>query len=433
MTLPVHRRPFAVFLSHAHVDNMLVEKMYCWLQQVAGIDVWLDSRRMDGGSSIREGLTTGIEQCRGMLILATKEAVHKGWVSYEVDVAMDERARSRGDFRVIPIRVEGACVDSIARGLTWIDMPTGTFDLATAGAILRALFPSDRHKDPRTSRDVYVSASWRMDDNASAIAVCRRLQRVGFRLIGDSKDQEGFRSDRIRRIVESCGAFVSIIPFRAIKPGASQNEDPYTYFHAEIDLARNINLPILLVCDPRAQPSFSSLPIRAFNLEENSVVVTDEIENAIDRLADDWRPPCSPQHVFLGVDLEAPHAAMDHPVREMMERITGIQSKVGREIHNAPVDHAIMDELRRAHLVVADLTGSDDMHFNLDVCIEAGMARATGVSHELFVKGRQRRPPFMLGRPQLHSYTDELDLLGKVHRVVREYRRRVIDVELPAI
>ena len=270
MTVPVHRRPYAVFLSHAHADVDFVEALHAWLNDIAGIDVWLDSRHLDGGTSIRGGLTSGIEQCRGMLILATVEALDKGWVEFEVDVAMDERARSRGEFRVIALRVDGAPVDTLIRGLSWIDVGSRSLDLKVASAILRALYPGDRNRDPRTSRDVYVSASWRAEDSMSAVAVSRQLRREGLRLIGDSKDQKGFRADRIKTIIESCGAFVCILPFRNGESVAMSSGGAYKYFVRELELALTAGLPCVVVADDRVSLGKSNSSVRVLPMRQEA-------------------------------------------------------------------------------------------------------------------------------------------------------------------
>ena len=141
--------------------------------------------------------------------------------------------------------------------------------------------------------------------------------------------------------------------------------------------------------------------------------------------------PPNPQYVFLSLALDSPHAAPTHPMREIIERVTGMRTVVGTDVRDPPIDMGILETIRKSHLVIADLVGPADDGFNLDVCIEVGMARAIGVSYELFARGPQRRPPFMLGRPQLQAYETDLELLGKIHRVVRDYRRRLIDAELP--
>lgn len=431
MPVPVHRRPYAVFLSHAHADAGFVEALYAWLHDTAGLDVWLDSRRLDGGTSIREGLNTGIEQCRGILILATRAAVEQGWVKSELDAAMDERARSRGDFRVIALRVDGAPVDSLIRGLSWIDVASGPLDLKTAAAIMRAIYPGDRHQDPRTSRDVYVSASWRAEDNFSAMAVCRQLRQEGLRLIGDSKDQKGFRADRIRTLVESCGALVCVLPFRDGDATATSGSGAYKYFMREIEFALQAGLPTVLVADDRVSVDMKNISASRVVMRHDETVCPPAVVEALAHLAANWRSPPKPSHIFMSLALESPHAAPTHPVRELVERVTGMRTVVGQDVREAPIDQGILDSICGAHLVIGDLVAPQETTFNLDVCIEIGMARASGVSYELFARGPQRRPPFMLGRPQMQAYASDLELLGKVHRVARDYRRRQINAEIP--
>ena len=54
---------------------------------------------------------------------------------------------------------------------------------------------------------------------------------------------------------------------------------------------------------------------------------------------------------------------------------------------------------------------------------------------ELVSAGEARRPPFMLRTLQMSTYMSELEFIGTIHRLVRPYRRRVINAELldPAI
>jgi hypothetical protein len=84
-----------------------------------------------------------------------------------------------------------------------------------------------------------------------------------------------------------------------------------------------------------------------------------------------------------------------------------------------------MQRLGSATVVLGDLT--DD---NVNVCIEVGMAIALGRRVEIFARGDSRRPPFMRRSLQMPTYRDEVELLAVVHKLVRLYRRRVINAEL---
>src|SRR6476469_7843080 len=120
MTLPVHRRPFDAFLSHAHVDRAFVDELYRWLGQVAGLNIWYDAKKMTGGQGIGSGLQSAIEECRGMLLIASPEAISRGWVKTELEIGRVEQADS-ADFRIVPLRIAGADVSGIIKGQTWIE------------------------------------------------------------------------------------------------------------------------------------------------------------------------------------------------------------------------------------------------------------------------------------------------------------------------
>ena len=115
MILPVSRRDFDVFLSDAHVDRLFVDHLYGWLTECAGLNVWYDARQM-AGQRIASGLKNGIERSRAAIIVGSAEALSRGWVQQEVDIALDELSRSEA-FRVIPLRLADAKVDELIRGL----------------------------------------------------------------------------------------------------------------------------------------------------------------------------------------------------------------------------------------------------------------------------------------------------------------------------
>jgi len=423
MTLPLNKRDFDVFLSHAHKDVGLVRTLDAWLSDQAGFRVWLDSRELSGGAMLATDLQAAIGRCRALLLVASGESVEQGWVKNEYNSAMDERARHDG-FRVVALRMADANVDSLMRGISWIDMPAPALDRDTAFSVLRAFYPGENRPDPATARDVYVSCSWRAADRASALAVCKALVERGFRLIGDAKDQKGFgQGERVERIIASCGAFVGIVPYRGAEE-ASAADKPYKYFVREMDCAAAYGLPCTVIADPRVQrtdgPADGWLA-----MDTESDTCPGAVEAALDDLWDEWRPAPKPQYVFCALDLDSDAARRAGPIRHLIERVTGMPTIVGNEIHEEPLHAALIQRLRDAFLVLADIT--DD---NVNACIEAGMGLAAGANVELLARGEPRRPPFMLRSLQMDAYADDIEQAGVVHRIVRPYRRRVINAEL---
>jgi hypothetical protein len=301
MGIELNRRGYDAFLSHAHVDRVFVNQLYDWLTRVAGLQIWYDSKEMPAGTAIATGLNEGIEDCRGLIVVGSETALKSGWVRKEVNVAQDEQARN-SDFRLVPIIIGESSPDSELRGVSWIKAPAPELTFHLAIDILRALHPSSNVPNPRNSRDLYISASWHAEDKTSVLGVCRRLASEGFRLIGDSRTQEGFSANRIKEIIGSCGAFVCIIPFRG-GGDISADSDPYKYFVREINAANELGLPSCVFADPQLKgrngyrSDWRDLDTNATELDAGNL-------SLIKSLNDRWQPPELPHYVFLATDLE---------------------------------------------------------------------------------------------------------------------------------
>ena len=98
---------------------------------------------------------------------------------------------------------------------------------------------------------------------------------------------------------------------------------------------------------------------------------------------------------------------------------------VGTDIHENNLQSAIIEKIRDAFVVLADIT--DD---NLNTCIEAGMGLAVGTNVEIVSRGGARRPPFMLRAQQMPTYENDVERLAVLHKILRPYRRRIINSEL---
>ena len=423
MSLPLNKRDFDIFLSHAHKDRAFVEALDSWLTEKAGFSVWYDSRELSAGALLATDLQAAIERCRGILLIASEESVKRGWVKAEYNSAMDEWAND-GGFRVVALRLGNGDVTNLMRGVTWIEVAKNELDRDAALNVLRAFYPGEKRPNPSTAKDVYISCSWGQEDATSARAVCSFLVKQGFRLIGDARDQKGFGAGgRVERIMTSCGAFVGIIPFRG-EEQASGSEKPYKYFIQEMDSAASLGLPNVIVADPRVHRADG--PDDAWlRMETQAEECPSKIASALEALWEEWQKPLKPHYIFFATDLEAEAARATGPIRHLIERVTGMPTIIGNEIHEEPIHSALMAKIREAFLVLADIT--DD---NINACIEAGMGLASGTNVEIFARGEPRRPPFMLRSLQMSTYKNEIEQAGLVHKLIRPYRRRVINAEL---
>jgi hypothetical protein len=417
-----NQREYDLFLSHAHADRAFVEDLYAWLTRSAGLKVFYDPDKGTAGTGISTLLQREIENCRGLLLIVSDASVESTWVEREYNIAVDE-ASEQPDFRIVPVRLGDAAGKKLLKGVSWFDISDRRFSARAAAAILRGMYVRPDLPDPARSRDVYVSASWRVDGQ-SAVAASRYLVEKGFRLIGDMKDQPAFDLDRIHRIMETCGAFVSILPFRDAER-ASAGDRPYKYFLQELDLAEAVvGLPSLVVADPRIRRADrdDSKWLRMPTAAEH---VSPEVARRLDLLWDDWQRPRLGSHVFLALSQEMERAAGFPAVRDTIEMVTGMNSVVGFEIQGQEQPNEIQETIRRAALVVADIT--DD---NVNVCIEAGMAKIAGRPYEMLCKGPTRSAPFMIRGPNILFYNDDLEMHGALHRIARTHRRRIINAEL---
>jgi hypothetical protein len=156
-----------------------------------------------------------------------------------------------------------------------------------------------------------------------------------------------------------------------------------------------------------------------------------DVQEAIEALWEQWVRPPRRHYIFLATELASPSARRNSALRETIERITGMPTVVGNEINEPDLQSAIMEAITNAVLVIADISAPLEGTFNVDCCIEAGMAIAHDVNIALIAAGKPRSPPFMLRRAgQLSTYANEIEQLGVIHNIVREYRRRVVNAEL---
>ncbi len=423
MALPIHKREFDIFLSHAHKDKEFVDTLYHWLSNTAGLSVWYDSQDMGGGSLLASDLQNAIERCKGVLLLVSDDSLKQGWVLAEYNSSMDERANFK-DFRVVGLRIGDANTQGLMKGITWINIPDLTLNEESAYSILASLYPSKNWPNPAKAKDVYISCSWRPEDYGSVKTVCESLVEQGLRLVGDSKNQEGFSDgDRVQKIIASCGAFVCIIPYRS-EDVAEENRGPYKYFFAEIKYAKEVGIPSIIIADPRVRAADNS-DSNWLRMENNSSDIPADVEVELESVWGDWIEPSKVQYIFCAMDLNSNAVLPTRPVRKLVELVTGMCTVVGNEIQQQPLNTAVMNSVCNAFVVIADI--SED---NINSCIEAGMALAVGANVHLVSRGITRRPPFMLRAVQMPSYKDDVERIGLLHNIIRPYRRRILNVEI---
>ncbi|MFN8529114.1 MAG: toll/interleukin-1 receptor domain-containing protein [Anaerolineae bacterium] len=427
----VHQRDFHLFLSHSSVDKpTIVEKLYAWLTN-AGLRVWYDADAIAGGSAFGSVLPDAIEQCRALLLILSKAALASNWVQNEYQFAMVHQAKYP-DFKIIPVIVDDSQPPGFMANLNNLRMPNGAFDLEAGDRLLRALSNYSPSLEAKLKfgrvRDIYVSRTWRDSESPFADAVSQSFADLDFRLIGDSRDQNVESKRRITSIMESCGAFVAILPHRLEEPSKTS-----PYMIDEIRWAAEKKLPYVVLCESDEILLSDDLKGGAVRVETISPAsapdaLQTQARTCAEKLRDEWLEPTHKQYSFFATDFEDGHKKRNQVVRGLIERVTAMPCYMGDEIERAgsvSVQQRITNLIKQAQLIIADV--SDD---NLNTIYEAGIARGADVN-TLLISGSQRgNPPFMFTDQQVFFYTDDLDLLARVHKLIYPYRRRVLNYYL---
>lgn len=420
--LLVHKRPFHAFLSHAHANNIVVDSLYSWLNEKADIPIWYDGHALPASATINTYLPEIIVECRAMIIILSEASIKSGWVQQEYKAAIGQRNRFR-DFRFIPVRIEKCEVPEFLRTIRRIDILDGRLDLKTANQLLTGLYYDNIASIRGKTRDVYVSHTWRTSEACLADYVCQQLDKARFRLIGDSPDQAHFEDGkRVESIISSCGGLVAILPNR----GRGKTSK---YILKEIQFAQALSLPYLVVKEPGVE-----LPE---NLAESAInIVVNDVQNgfpdktvlqeSIELLMEAWKRPIQPHHIFFGTTLDTRHKQRNKTIQQVIQNVTAMPCIMGEEIREGQIQEVITRQILQAFALIADI--SED---NLNTCIEAGIARGANIRYHLVAQEPRRRPPFMFRDQQVWHYNNDVELLGKIHRIVFPYRRRILNWELP--
>ena len=416
-----HDRPYQAFLSHAHADKPIVDRLYRWLTETAGLPIWYDSTDLPAGARIATELGNALPQCKAAIILLSKRSIASGWVEDEWNIASNERNLpvNNGEFRIVPIRIEECDVPPFLKATTYIDFTTTTDELAAYAKLLSVFYGNDSESQP-DKIDIYVSRSWRSgNEQLLPDYVCKKLAGANFRLIGDSPDWPNFEDKRIRMIVRSCTGLISIIPNRPT--------EKLKYFVEEINAARDLRLPSLVVADAEATlpediAKFAvRVPIEGSNIRP---AAEHQIAEEIEDFVETCRMEARPQHVFLATELDEQTTARNRIIQRLVQRITGLSCVIGEKINSDGIQKAIIQRISMAVAMIADISGD-----KLNICIEAGVARGARVPLHLIAQGERRSPPFMLRDIEPAFYLNDLELLGVAHRIARSYRRKVLSFD----
>jgi hypothetical protein len=426
------------FVSYASEDAAAARKLVDWLA-LAGLRVWFDQQRLAAGAVVVDELTREICNSRACVLLMTAAALDKRYVRHEVEIALEQQVSQPG-FQLIGLRFDAALDPTqhfpSLRKLAWVDVPNGALDVATAQRLLTTLLPGVAPAP--LARHVFVSCGWGENDLPLTQRVCAPLARRNVRLLGDATDQRHFREtgeSRVRRIMSGCTGHLLILPER-------RDVERYKYFLTEWRIGRELRLARRTLCVSRA-----ALPaeLQADAIEIGTATDPAVFEPHLVELHDETEPVAP--HAFLACDYRV-DPERNEAGRLVVEHVLGMRCALGRDYPGEGLRQAIVDRVRGANVVFADVACTGDggprprLRVNLNSCVEAGIAM--GAQRSLFVFARDpvsldpqvenktTQLPFLFRDSQIHWYDDPVAFLAVVHRVALAMRRRILNDELPS-
>lgn len=417
-------KTYDIFLSHSSLDIDFTNKLHNLLEQ-AGFNVWYDEKRLTSNTHLLSDLPKYIGNSESFIVVLSKNSCYSTWVQDEYGYAR-ELQKNKELKAIIPIVIDDCDLPGFFNNYKWIDCKQGLTPYAFFG-ILAALYGSSENM--REEKDVYVSYSWRKEEQNMVNAVFHQLKRKQFRLIGDAGNQTVYdEDDRIRRIMNTCGAYVGILPYR----GESNTS---RYIIDEINKAQECGLPGVLFADARVEnlDEFTYPLLKIENLDNIDETL---ILNHVNKLT--VKRPRTP-HVFFATNLYRRRLSINECIRNLSGVVTATRCILGEDINKGSLQQQIIDRIKSAYVMIADITGDEqcikceaegkvgkDKIYRFNTCIEAGIARGANTDLFIITKEPRQAPPFMFRDIEVRHYADDCSLLAIVHKILRGYRRSVL-------
>lgn len=417
-------KTYDIFLSHSSVDKEFTDKLH-GLLELSGFHVWYDEKRLTGSTQLLSGLPKYINDSEAFIVVLSQDSCRSSWVQDEYGYGRS--LMDKGELKtIIPVVIDDCEIPGFYNNYKWIDCKDGLTSRSFF-AILTALYGSSENM--REEKDVYVSYSWRKEEQNFVNAVFRQLKRKQYRIIGDAGNQSVYdEDDRIRRIMNTCGAYVGILPYRG-------DSNTSRYILDEIHKAQECKLPGLLIADSRVED------LEVFTYPLLKIDITSEIDetvllNHINLLK--VERPKTP-HVFFATNLDRERQTINEFIRNLSGVVTATRCILGEDINKGNLQQQIIDRIRSAYVMIADITGdeqcvkceaegkvSKDKTYRFNTCIEAGIARGANTDLFIIAKEPRKTPPFMFRDIEVRHYSDDCTLLAIVHKILRGYRRSVL-------
>jgi TIR domain len=418
--MPLQKRPNDLFVSYGHADRDRVDPIVEWLKRHVGLVVWYDASSGDASKRTTVLLSNAIQASRGAIFFLSSGWVGSTWCNDEHEFALTER-RNDDEFLVLAVRLDECELPpwfKIANVLDFRD-----FQSRACADLLRSLSPNPPSRLD-ANQDVYLAVPWSRQTEAAKNAV-RSIAAMGWRLVGDSPDLPNFTDSekRIASIIGTSRGVISVLPFDPSKPPSFTSQ----WILNEAHVALRCQQPYLLLAESKVEVpndlvlgSFgkSVTPITGGNDTSSIQQVLSEFDEELSHKSfSDTR-----SYSFLATSLLGdPKETED--LKSVIEHASNMTCMQGQGFTGQHVQQAIIDRIRRAAFVLADV--SDDHRNSL---IESGIAMGSGTPLHLMCRvpenGSLKRR-FMFEDMEMNWYRNPLERLATAYRIARLYRRRV--------
>ena len=418
--IKLQKRDNDFFVSYGHRDLGRVQPLVDLLRRTCGLRVWFDTT--DGNASKRSSELLGgaIGNARAVLFCLSEAWKDSSWCKNEYEVSLSEQRMYSG-FDIVCLRLDD--VDPPG----WFNV-TEIIDLRETSPqviarLLRSLASDVPHRFDN-AEDVYLAAPWSRPSPLVRDSL-ERLGQTGWRLVGDAPNLKHLGEKRIELIQRTTRGVVAVMPFDPSQPDGATSP----FIVQEARLAVELGKPLLLLAEPGvALPSdlvSAAFRTTSFTLEPGSqgaaslATVLDDFDYSLQHVIH----TDTGAFIFFAGSLRGDLSEADDTAT-VIERASNMRCVRGERLSGANVQTAIIDLIRRAAVLIADVT--DD---NRNTLIEAGIAMGSGTPLKLMCReppaGTPLKKRFMFEGQELHWYSTPEQRFGLCYYFARQFRRKV--------
>jgi hypothetical protein len=383
----------------------------------AGLEVWFDGEAGNAAARSSELLSAAIENSRAAIFLLSEGWTRSNWCKGEYNKSLAEQ-RGEDEFAIVAARLD----EVEAPG--WFEIAEIVDLRETLPRAVARLLSSLAGAEPRrvdNAYDVYLSAPWSRPTALTELAITALKRRdLGWRLIGDAPNYKHLGEARVERIVRTTRGMVAVLPFDSDR--GVEKTSPFILEEAQI--ARAAGKPLLLLSEPGVVIPQELALYASFSimLAPSSDAKTDLLGalNAFDEIMQQLPEDDTGAFIFYAGSLKS----RPDGLKTVVQRGSHMPFEMGEGLSGANAPKAIVDLIRRAALVVADISCD-----RRNTMIEVGAAMALDKELRLLVKndppGSTPKKAFMLEGREVLGYDNPEEHLALCYNFARQYRRKV--------